>query len=99
MNVAVKVKVKLVGIFRGLSGRNQLLMDLESPLSMRDLVHRLAELFSPEFKRTLIDPEFGDPQPNALILLNGKDVSVLNGLKTKVDDGDEVVLIPVSHGG
>ncbi len=99
MNVVVKVKIKLVGIFRGLSGRKQLLMDLESPSSLIDLVQRLTELFSPEFKRILIDPEFGDPRPNALILLNGKDISVLNGLETKVYDGDEVVLIPVSHGG
>jgi len=99
MNVVAEVKVKLVGIFRGLSGRSQLLMDLEGSSSMKDIVHKLAELFSPEFRRMLIDPELGDPRPNALILLNGKDISVLGGLETRVNDGDEVVLIPVSHGG
>jgi len=99
MNVVVEVKVKLVGIFRGLSGKSQLLMDLEGSSYMKDVVQRLTELFSPEFRRTLIDPELGDPRPNALILLNGKDISVLDGLETQVYDGDEVVLIPVSHGG
>ena len=66
---------------------------------MKDIVQRLTKLFSPEFKRTLIDPDLGDPRPNALILLNGKDISILDGLETQVNDGDEVVLIPVSHGG
>ena len=40
-----------------------------------------------------------DPKSNALILLNGKEISVLNGLQTKVKDGDEVVFVPVVHGG
>lgn len=97
--MVIEVKVKLVGIFRGLSGRSQLLMALEGSSSMKNVVQKLADLFSPEFRRMLIDPELGDPRPNALILLNGKDISVLEGLETKVDDGDEVVLIPVSHGG
>jgi molybdopterin converting factor small subunit len=47
----------------------------------------------------LIDPELDDPRTNALILVNGKEVSVLQGLNTKIKDGDELVLIPVVHGG
>ncbi|MFX0092174.1 MAG: MoaD/ThiS family protein, partial [Candidatus Hodarchaeota archaeon] len=38
-------------------------------------------------------------RPNALILVNGKEISVLNGLETQVEDGDKIVLVPVSHGG
>jgi molybdopterin converting factor small subunit len=53
----------------------------------------------PRLKRTLIDPDLEDPRPNTIILINGKEVSVLNGLKTKVEDGDKVVLIPVLHTG
>ena len=53
----------------------------------------------PEFGRTLIDPELNDPRPNALILVKGKEIGVLDGLETKVERNDEIVLIPVSHGG
>jgi molybdopterin converting factor small subunit len=31
--------------------------------------------------------------------VNGKEISVLNGLDTVLKDGDEVVFVPVVHGG
>jgi len=53
----------------------------------------------PRLKRTLIDPELEDPRPNTLILVNGREISVLNGLETMLEDGDEIVFIPVLHTG
>ena len=99
MSLGITVKVKLLGVFRGISGKQQLLIKLKKPASIRAVVQKLVELFSPEFKQALIDPELGDPRPNALIMVNGKEISVLEGLKTELDEGDEVVIVPVSHGG
>jgi molybdopterin converting factor small subunit len=53
----------------------------------------------PKAKRILIDPELEDPRPNTLILINGREISVLNGLETMLKDGDEIVFIPVLHAG
>lgn len=53
----------------------------------------------PQIEPILIDPDLKDPRPNTLILLNGKEINVLNGLETKVEDGDEVVLISMLHTG
>jgi molybdopterin synthase sulfur carrier subunit len=53
----------------------------------------------PALRRSLLDEQLEEPKPNALILVNGKEISVLNGLETKVNDGDEVVFVPVVHGG
>jgi molybdopterin converting factor small subunit len=50
-------------------------------------------------KQTLIDPELEDPRPNTLILINGKEISVLNGLETMLKDEDEIIFIPVLHAG
>ena len=33
------------------------------------------------------------------MLVNGREISVLNGLETRVNDEDEVVFVPVVHGG
>ncbi|UCF59493.1 MAG: MoaD/ThiS family protein [Candidatus Bathyarchaeota archaeon] len=95
----MNVKVKLLGVFRGLSGRSQLSIEVDEPAVMSKLVEKLAESFSPKFKRALVAPELDDPRPNTLILVNGREISVLHGLETEICDGDEVVLIPVSHGG
>lgn len=99
MNRIISVNVRLIGIFRELSEKSRFPMKLEEPVVIRKMIHRLTETFSPEFKRALIDPELNDPRPNALILVNGKEISVLEGLETELNKGDEVVIVPVSHGG
>lgn len=97
--MAIHVKVRLLGVFRGLSGRGKLPVELEKPTVVGEVIQKLVQSFPPEFDRVLIDPELNDPRPNALILVNGKEVGVLEGLETEVKEGDEIVLIPVSHGG
>jgi len=100
MNMAISVKVRLIGIFRVLSGKSRLPMEVEEkPAIVGKVIQKLVEASSPEFREALIDPELKDPRPNALILVNGKEISVLQGLETEVNKGDEIVLVPVSHGG
>jgi len=94
----VNVKVRLFGVFRGLWGKDQLSLEVDQP-TVRSVVQALTESLSMEAKRLFIDPELDDPRPNALILLNGKEISVLKGLETEIKDGDEVTLIPIAHGG
>ncbi len=96
--MTVSVKVRLFGVFRGLSDKSQLSLKIEEP-TVRNVIETLAESLSTEARRLLIDPELNDPRPNALILLNGKEINVLKGLETEVKEDDEVTLIPVSHGG
>ena len=92
------ITVKFVGSLRHVSGVNELALNREAGCSLKKLVTDIAgEL--PALKRTLIDPQLEDPRPNALILVNGREISVLNGLETNVKDGDEIVLVPVVHGG
>jgi molybdopterin converting factor small subunit len=91
--------VKFLGAFRGLSGKNHSNIILKDRTNVKALIQKIAETFPSDFKRSLIDPELNDPRPNALILVNGKEVSALEGIATKINDGDEVVLISVSHGG
>jgi len=94
----ISVKVRLLGVFRGLVGVDRLSVEVEH-LNVRDVIGVLVDSVPEEAKKLLIDPELNDPRPNALILLNGREISVLKGLETKVNDGDEVALIPVAHGG
>lgn len=47
----------------------------------------------------MFDPVSGEPRRNMLALVNGQEIGVLDGLETVVEDGDEVVFIPVIHGG
>jgi MoaD family protein len=92
------VTVKFIGAFRSMSGKSKMCMEVENAISLREFIKTLVEK-QPKLKRALIDPELEDPRPKALILVNGKEISVLNGLDTMLNDEAEVVFVPVVHGG
>jgi molybdopterin converting factor small subunit len=62
------------------------------------LVSKLSQEM-PQLEKAFGDQEFDDSRSNSLILVNGREISVLNGLETKLNDGDEIVFVPVVHGG
>ena len=97
--MAVGIRVKLHGVFRAFSGSSPVRVKLGEGATVGDVVEKLVESFPPEFKEALVDPVLREPLPNALILVNGKEVSVLDGVGTVVGEGDEVVFVPVTHGG
>jgi len=92
------VSVKFVGSFRGISGKDKLTLKFGRSVSLTALVKKTVEQM-PKLRSSLIDPESGEPRRSMLVLVNGREISVLNGLETRVNDKDEVVFVPVVHGG
>ena len=97
--MVISVEVRFLGIFQRLSGKKRFQLNLEEPATVRKAVMKLTEQFSDEFKRVLINTELADPRPNALILVGGKEISALQGLETQIKDTEEIVLVPMVHGG
>lgn len=97
--MAVTVEVNLVGVLGKLADKEIVVLQFGEAVTVQDVVQRLLDSSSSAFKQALVDPEHNDPRPNVVILVNKQEISVLNGIKTKVSDGDKLVLIPVSHGG
>jgi molybdopterin synthase sulfur carrier subunit len=96
--MTVKVEIRLLGVFRGMVGKDQLSVKLNHA-TVRTAVQALAELMPSEARRLLIDPELNDPRPNALVLLNDREINVLKGMETEVKNNDVLTIIPVAHGG
>ena len=92
------VSIKFIGALRKISGKTQISASINDDISLEALVTKLSQGM-PELKKIFGDQEQSDQQSNALILINGREISVLNGLKTKLTDGDEIVFVPVVHGG
>jgi len=92
------VTIKFFGALRHDSGKDTLTMECPKDVSLLDLVNT-ATLHSKTLRRNLLDEQLENPKPNALILVNGREISVLNGLQTRVKNGDEIVFVPVVHGG
>jgi len=92
------ITVKFIGALRHVSGVGEFALNSKGEISIRDLISNLTQEM-PSLKRSLLDQQLEDPRPNALILVNGREISVLKGLETNLKDGDEIVLVPVVHGG
>ena len=90
--------LKFIGAMRQISGKNQLIVNIQDGNTLRDLVDNLGENM-PAMLKIFGEQKFGNSNSNSLVLVNGREISVLNGLDTKLMSGDEVVFIPVVHGG
>ena len=96
--MTLTIKIKALGVFRRIVGRNSLSLDLEKA-TVNDVLHALAAPLSPEAVALLFDPELHDPRPNMLILLNGREISLVGGLEAEIRNDDELTLVPIAHGG
>jgi MoaD family protein len=92
------ITVKFLGSFRNFSKKDKITLEINGHIVLKEIFKELVRKL-PKLEKVLIDPELDDPRPNALILVNGKEISVLKGLETILKEGDEILLIPVIHGG
>ena len=90
--------IKFIGALRHLSGKIQFTIAFQEDISIKELVNEISQEL-PELKHTFSDQELNDSRSNSLVLVNGREISVLNGYETKLKDGDEIVFVPVVHGG
>ncbi len=91
------LNVKFLGSLRHFSGTQGLSFNIKNCITIKELISQIsAKLLA---IKGIVVNQLEDPTPNMLILVNGKEIGVLNGLETILEDGDEVVLIPFVHGG
>ncbi len=96
----MKVTVDYLGSIRqtlGLKHAEQ--VDLADGSSVSDLLSLLAEKHGEHFKKAVYEPKGLDLKPFHMLSINGLLLNQLNGLETKLKDGDRVILMPVVTGG
>lgn len=92
----IKVKVRLLGHLATEYGSSELTLDLPEGSTLRQLLtalRRLSRVFSG------VVTEEGETTVSYLVFVNGVDAELLRGYDTVLEDGSEVLLLPVAHGG
>ncbi len=98
--VSSSVTVKLIGVLGSAAGSRELGLEWSEPLTVSGMIDNLLRAVNDhQFQDLLVDSGTRDPRPNVIILLNEQDCNLFNGLKTKIDRGTTVTIIPVAHGG
>jgi len=94
------VRIRLIGVLRNLAGRDSLEISVQEDRTVAQIMEKLVNLVGrAEFAAAILDRELNNPTANTLIMVNSKDISALDGVKTRLKNTDEIVLIPISHGG
>ena len=89
------ISIRLIGLLRGLIGSDSLEIGVEGELGLLQVLNMLPEKLKREVLR-----KAGEPSPKILILVNGVEVTGFGKLeRIRVGAGDEIVLIPIIHGG
>jgi molybdopterin converting factor small subunit len=92
------VTVKFVGVLHQVFKKKQVKLKFARSPTVKEVVEKLAET-SLEARISVLETELNQIHPALLVLVNGKEISALDKANTRVRNGDELVLISVSHGG
>lgn len=92
------VTIELVGALRHHAGRGKLLVTVMDRVSVLSLIRELEEKHGIP-KGLLLEDGREGIRRNLLVLVNGREISVLEGVATRLIAGDRLTLLPVSHGG
>ena len=94
------VPVKLIGVLGSAAGNREIVLPAPNVLTVQELISSLLRMVGNRFFRDLlVDAGTEDPRPNVIILLNDQDCNIFDGLKTQIEPGMKVTIIPVAHGG
>jgi molybdopterin synthase sulfur carrier subunit len=68
-------------------------------VTVNTVLKRLAKRYGKEFVEYVYDRKTGEVKSFLQFLINGRSASALNGLDTKLEDGDVLAIIPPVGGG
>ncbi|MEM0232816.1 MAG: ubiquitin-like small modifier protein 1 [Candidatus Nezhaarchaeales archaeon] len=93
----MKVKVKFFALIREVAGVKEVEEEVEDGTNVRKLLENLCEKMPERFRNLIFNGQ--EVSRNLIILVNRKGIRELDGLETKLKDGDEVALLPPVSGG
>ena len=96
--MTIKVVVKFFTSLREITGKKEELLELPKPMRVDALLRHLSKKYGKEFDDYMFD-EIGDVRGHLQVLINGRSVSTMQGLKTQLKDSDQVAILPPVGGG
>ncbi|ABW01898.1 MoaD/ThiS family protein [Caldivirga maquilingensis] len=91
-----RVKVKFAGVLVTFAGSETIDVGVKCGSTLRDLLRQLASV-NPRLKRRLIEDD--GLWPGVYVAINDTDIRLLNGLDTRLNNGDVVLFLSYIHGG
>ena len=95
----MRVTVRTVALVKMLLGRGEVDVSLSPGATVDELFARLGELGGERLAPYVAVPSNENDHLPLRVMVNGRDIAVLNGRRTELRDGDDVlVFMPVAGG-
>ena len=97
----MNVSVRFFGSLRALIGKRVECVEFEDreEATVEKVLKRLSEIYGKDFVEYVFDGKTGEIQSYLLLLVNGRSTTVLDGLETRLVDGDVLAILPPVGGG
>lgn len=95
----MKVKVHYLGLVKTYTNKTQDDITLKDSALLSELFDKLATDLGKPFSPEVYEPAKKEVKPTFMVLLNGIVIGQLDGLNTKLKDGDVMVIMPLVTGG
>ena len=91
-------KIHLMESITDLVGKTELDVQAKEGATLSDVFQEVGREYGESMKNKIIAPD-GDFHPYVLVSVNGTDFRGLNGINTRLNEGDEVLLALLITGG
>ena len=95
----MRVKVHYLGYIKNMLGQKEEEFELEKGASLSQLLSRLAGIHGEPFKKEVFEPGLKDVKMGFVVTVNGVLMGQLDGVETKLNEGDNIILMSLMSGG
>ena len=95
----MKVKVHYLGLIRKLINQSEDEFELEEGALLSVVLDRISGLYGRPFEKEFYEPGLKDVKMGFVVTVNGVLMGQLHGLDTRLNDGDNIVLMSLMSGG
>jgi len=95
----MKVKVQYLGFIKNLIKRSEDEFELEDGASLSELLNQIAGIYGKTFQKEVYEPGLKDVKMGFVVTVNGVLMGQLQGVDTRLNNDDNIILMSLMSGG
>ena len=97
----MQIKVRFFTVLREITGSREQTVELpeNEKMTVEQVLHILAEKHGSSFREYIYDKKTQEVRSFLQFFINGKSTSAFEGLKTELNNGDTLAIVPPVGGG